>query len=178
MFLMSSARQCRESPPSTFVIENFSTMKIFFTAILALTTAVGVAQDVTQIRKSQFNLDNGIAISGYDPVAYFRQGKAVKGKQQFAVFAQGVTYYFASNENKEDFKKDPSRYEPQYGGWCAYAMGKDGTKVEVDPETFKIIDGKLFLYYNRLFNNTLKSWNKDEANLKAKADVNWKKFYH
>jgi len=82
------------------------------------------------------------------------------------------------NIDKEEFKKNPSRYEPQYGGWCAYAMGKDGSKVEVDPETFKIIDGKLYLYYNKFFNNTLKSWNKDEPNLKAKADVNWKQFYH
>jgi hypothetical protein len=57
-------------------------------------------------------------------------------------------------------------------------MGKDGSKVEVDPGTFKIIDGKLYLYYNKIFNNTLKSWNKDEVNLKSKADVNWKKFYH
>jgi len=57
-------------------------------------------------------------------------------------------------------------------------MGKDGSKVEVDPGTFKIIDGKLYLYYNKFFNNTLKSWNKDEVNLKSKANINWKKFYH
>ena len=65
-------------------------------------------------------------------------------------------------------------YEPQYGGWCAYAMGTSGEKVKVDPETFKIIDGRLFLFYNAFFNNTLNSWNKDEKNYHTKADQNWK----
>lgn len=153
-------------------------MKVVFTVFFTLLTSISFGQDVAQLRKSQFNLSNGIAINGYDPVAYFKQGKAVEGKKELAVFDQGVTYYFSSNENKDEFKKDPSRYEPQYGGWCAYAMGKDGSKVEVDPGTFKVIDGKLYLYYNKFFNNTLKSWNKDESNLKAKADINWKKFYH
>jgi len=153
-------------------------MKTIFSIFIALISMTCFSQDVTQLRKAQFNLDNGIAINGYDPVAYFKKGSAVKGKNELAVFDQGVTYYFSSVENKEEFKKNPSNYEPQYGGWCAYAMGKDGSKVEVDPGTFKIIDGKLYLYYNKFFNNTLKSWNKDEVNLKSKADVNWKKFYH
>ena len=153
-------------------------MKTVFSILIALISTTCFSQDVTQVRKAQFNLDNGIAINGYDPVAYFKKGAAMKGKNELAVFDQGVTYYFSSVENKEEFKKSPSNYEPQYGGWCAYAMGKDGSKVEVDPGTFKIIDGKLYLYYNKFFNNTLKSWNKDEINLKSKADVNWKKFYH
>src|SRR5215470_15799725 len=152
-------------------------MKMFLAVVLTMITVVSIGQDAAQLRKSQFNLDNGVAVSGYDPVTYFKQQKAIKGKKEFAVFHQGVTYYFSSDENKEEFKKDPSKYEPQYGGWCAYAMGKDGSKVEIDPGTFKIIDGKLFLYYNKFFNNTLKSWNKDESNLKIKADVNWKRFY-
>ena len=156
----------------------FIKMKIFFTIILAIASTACRAQDATQLRKSEFNLSNGVAVSGFDPVAYFKQGAAVKGKKDLAVFDQGVTYYFSSVENKDEFKKNPLNYEPQYGGWCAYAMGKDGSKVEVDPETFKIIDGKLYLYYNKFFNNTLKSWNKDETNLKSRADLNWKKFYH
>ena len=80
-------------------------------------------------------------------------------------------------ENKEAFKNAPARYEPQYGGWCAYAMGNDGSKVEIDPETFKIVDGKLYLFYNKYFTNTLKSWNKQEPELKKKADQNWQKIY-
>lgn len=80
--------------------------------------------------------------------------------------------------NKEEFIKNPAKYEPAYGGWCAYAMGSDGEKVSVDPKTFKIVNGRLNLFYNKFFNNTLDDWNKDEANLKKKADVNWQKTVH
>ncbi|MDW8849391.1 YHS domain-containing (seleno)protein [Flavobacterium sp. MMLR14_040] len=128
-------------------------------------------------RVAQYNVENKVAIQGYDPVAYFNQAKAIKGKKEISALYQGVIYKFSSNENKDAFLKNPSKYEPQYGGWCAYAMGSSGGKVEINPETFKIIDGKLYLFYNEYFNNTLKSWNKDEANLKSKADTNWKKFY-
>lgn len=150
--------------------------RIFLAAIVFLVSITAFSQDA--LRKKQLNLDKkGIAIEGYDPVAYFRQGKAIEGSSSNAVIHQGVTYYFSSVENKEEFKKNPSKYEPEYGGWCAYAMGKNGEKVEIDPETFKIVNGKLFLFYNKFFNNTLKTWNKDEANLHTKADANWKKFY-
>ncbi|HEX5654607.1 MAG TPA: YHS domain-containing (seleno)protein [Chitinophagaceae bacterium] len=147
--------------------------------ILALTASVlTFAQDHSADRKKQFNLDNNLAIDGYDPVAYFKSNKAVKGKKELAVYHQGVIYHFSSVENKEEFKKHPSKYEPEYGGWCAYAMGAKGEKVSVDPETFKILNGKLYLFYNRAFNNTLKSWNKDEVNLKTRADASWQKIFH
>lgn len=125
------------------------------------------------IRVKKFNLDNKVAIQGYDLVAYFTQNKAVKGKKEFAVDADGVIYYCSSVENKAKLLKNFKAYEPQYGGWCAYAMGFTGEKVEIDPETFKILDGKLYLFYHTWTNNTLPKWNKDEANLKAKADKNW-----
>lgn len=136
------------------------------------------AQDLVTARKKQYNLDDGIAIQGYDPVAYILQGKAAKGSKDMAVFYQGVTYYFSTPVNKEEFKKNPSRYEPEYGGWCAYAMGAKGEKVSVDPKTFKVVAGKLYLFYNKYFNNTLTDWNKDETNLKRKADENWMKTFH
>ncbi|MBI3720796.1 MAG: YHS domain-containing protein [Sphingobacteriales bacterium] len=150
--------------------------QIFFAALILLAGVNAFSQEA--LRKKEFNLSkNGLAINGYDPVAYFKQNKAIEGSSNFATVYQGATYYFSSAENKEEFKKNPAKYEPQYGGWCAYAMGKNGEKVAIDPETFKIIDGKLFLFYNRFFNNTLKSWNKDEANLHTKADTNWKKIF-
>jgi YHS domain-containing protein len=124
-------------------------------------------------RAKDFNLENNLAIKGYDPVAYFNQKKAIKGKKELAQTHQGVTYYFSSNENKEAFLKNPETYEPQYGGWCAFAIGDDNKKVPINPETFKIVDGKLYLFYNAYFNNTLKSWNKNESQLKAQADKNW-----
>ena len=130
------------------------------------------AQNTTADRVKHLNLEKGIAIQGYDPVAYF-SNKALKGDKQFTTNYKGVVYYFSSESNKNNFLKNPSKYEPQYGGWCAFAMGDNGKKVEIDPETFKIIDGSLYLFYNAFFNNTLKSWNKDEKNLKAKADKNW-----
>jgi YHS domain-containing protein len=133
------------------------------------------AQQAT--RTSQFNMEKGVAIQGYDPVAYFSQNKAVKGKKEFAVAAEGITYYFSTVENKELFRKDYKKYEPQYGGWCAYAMGATGEKVEIDPEKFKIVAGKLYLFYYSWTNNTLNKWNKAEASLKSKADISWAKFY-
>lgn len=148
----------------------------FLTIVLALCTGASFSQVATVGRKKHFNLSkSGLAIDGYDPVAYFKASKAIEGKKEFAVNHQGVVYYFSTAENKEAFLKTPFAYEPQYGGWCAYAMGKNGDKVNVDPGTFKVINGKLYLFYNRFFNNTLTSWNKDEANLKSKADVNWQK---
>ena len=130
-----------------------------------------------QKRAGMFNLEKGLAVQGYDVVSYFKN-KAEKGSTSLAVIYQGVRYHFSSAANKEEFKKNPGKYEPQYGGWCAYAMGESGEKVEVDPETFKILNGKLYLFYNKRFNNTLKSWNKDEQNLKPKADANWSKLIH
>lgn len=125
------------------------------------------------LRISQFNLENKVAIQGYDPVAYFKLNKALPGKKEISTKYKSVIYYFSSKENLELFSKNPSNYEPQYGGWCAYAMGNSGEKVEINPETFKIIDGKLYLFYNAYFTNTLKSWNKNEKSLKNKADNNW-----
>jgi len=138
-----------------------------------LFVAVGV---VAQQPAHSCNVNSsGIAIDGRDPVAYFVMGKAVEGKKEYSYSIDGATYYFSSPQNRDLFKAMPAKYQPQYGGWCAYAMGAKGEKVEVDPETFKIVDGKLYLFYNKYFNNTLKSWNKDEAGLKMKADANWTK---
>lgn len=131
------------------------------------------AQTATK-RTTEFNLENKIAIQGYDPVSYFK-GKPLKGKKEITTTYEGILYNFSSVANRDAFLKKPTSYEPQFGGWCAYAMGSSGDKVEINPETFKILDGKLYLFYNAYFNNTLKSWNKDEVNLKKKAESNWKK---
>ena len=141
--------------------------------VLLFSTTV-FSQSISK-RVTDFNLEKKVAIQGYDPVAYFVQKKAVKGKSTLVSTYDGVVFYFSSQANKDLFLKNPSSYEPQYGGWCAYAMGENNEKVEINPETFKIIDGKLYLFYNAYFNNTLKSWNKNETNLKKKADTNWKK---
>jgi YHS domain-containing protein len=152
-------------------------MKQFLLLVLSTTLCMCTIHAQNPLRKTQFNVEKSIAIQGYDPVVYFTQNKAVKGNKQFSANADGIIYYFSSAANKELFVKDYSKYEPQYGGWCAYAMGATNSKVEIDPETFKIINGKLYLFYHSWVNNTLNKWNKDETNLKAKADKNWQTFY-
>ncbi len=149
-------------------------MKSIFSILCSFST---FAQDATALRKKHFNLGKGIAIKGYDPVSYFTENKAVKGSKDLAVLHQGILYYFSTVANKEMFKASPFKYEPEYGGWCAYAMGDNGEKVSVDPETFKIVNGKLYLFYNKYFTNTLKDWNKNEGTLKKNADLNWPKLF-
>ncbi|MBI1770157.1 MAG: YHS domain protein [Bacteroidetes bacterium] len=126
-------------------------------------------------RKKNFNIKKNVAIEAYDPVSYF-DGKPSEGDSKFMATHKGVTYYFSTAANLSKFKVSPEKYEPAYGGWCAYAMGENGEKVKIDPETFKIVEGKLYLFYNFWGNNTLTDWNKNEKSLKVKADQNWKKF--
>jgi YHS domain-containing protein len=138
---------------------------------------IGFSQNSNGKMVAQNLTKNGVAISGFDAVSYFST-KPQKGKSTFNVAYNSATYYFCNAENKAKFEANPAKYAPIYGGWCAYAMGETGEKVEVDPMTFKIIDGKVYLFYNAFFNNTLKTWNKNEADLKKKADVNWLKLSH
>jgi YHS domain-containing protein len=127
----------------------------------------------TALRTKNFNTEKGLAIQGYDPISYFISGKDIEGNKSISVTIEGITYYFSSQKNKDLFLKDPKKFEPQYGGWCAYAMGALGEKVEVDPETFKIYDGKLYLFFHSWTNNTLPKWNADEKNLRPKAEKYW-----
>lgn len=144
--------------------------------IIITTVVLGVAVNAQDagVHARHLNLEKGLAIQGYDPVSYF-QGKAAKGSKEHTVNHQGTIYYFVSAANAGAFKREPAKYEPQYGGWCAYAMGAKGEKVSVDPKTYKITGGKLYLFYNRFFNNTLEDWNEDEKGLQGKADINWQK---
>lgn len=141
--------------------------------ILALVIVVKAQNPNAHSKHS--NLEDGLALQGYDPVAYFTKGKAIEGLSKWSFIYQGAQYYFSSVDNLNLFKSNPTGYEPQYGGWCAYAMGESGEKVEVDPKTFKVFNGKLYLFYNFYFNNTLKTWNQNEIKLKSKADENWNK---
>lgn len=131
------------------------------------------SQDII-IRKKEFLIEKGVAIGGYDPVAYFSKTPQ-KGKKELNYIYEGIKYQFVNETNKAAFIKTPLKFEPQYGGWCAYAMGNKGEKVEIDPETYKILNGKLYLFFHPFYNNTLTDWNKDEKNLKIKADANWEK---
>lgn len=111
------------------------------------------------------------AIKGYDPVAYFTENKAVKGDPKFSYQWSDVTWNFASESNLNLFKAEPTKYAPQYGGWCAYAMA-DGTKVGVDPKSFDIKNGKLYLNYNKKIQ---KKWQRKTEKYIPKADLRWSK---
>jgi YHS domain-containing protein len=152
----------------------FSLVLLACLLILQIATLAQTPSDA--VRRNQFNTENGLALSGYDPVAYHKDARAVKGSTQLTATYKGIIYRFASAANRDLFLKNPARYEPAYGGWCAYAMGATGEKVEVDPETFEVRDGRLYLFYHSLFNNTLPKWQKDEPNLQRKADANWQRF--
>jgi len=146
--------------------------KVLLTVIIAF-FSIGVVVQAQNVAGHYNEAKNGVAIDGYDPVAYFNKGKAIKGSKKYSVTHNGTTYYFSSERHMQAFKSNPENFEPQYGGWCAYAIGATGEKVEVDPGTFKITDGKLYLFYNKWLTNTLNLWNDDESNLTTKAEENW-----
>ena len=148
---------------------------ILISVIVLLTLFLAAHQAIAQNTHLQhYNLKSTLAIQGYDPVSYFKKGPQ-KGAKSIIYMHKGITYRFVNAENRKTFIANPEKYEPQYGGWCAYAMGKDGSKVAINPKTYKIKDGKLYLFYNAWGTNTLSYWNKDEANLQPKADTYWKK---
>lgn len=127
---------------------------------------IALAQD------TGLNAPEGIALHGYDLVSYFRQEPS-PGTEDFKTSYKGIVYQFSNDANLMEFIENPEKYLPKYGGWCAYAMGVNGEKVDVDPNTYKIIDGELYLFYNSLLNNTLKKWNRQEKSLLKQANKNW-----
>jgi YHS domain-containing protein len=153
-------------------------MKLNLLIILTCLTFSLFAQPENANRKRNFNTANYVALREFDPVSYF-QGKPAKGTQQFEYHHKGIFYYFASDANREEFKKAPGKYEPAYGGWCAYTLANTGERVKIIPTAYKIVDGKLLLFYNFNSDNRLMKWNAgDEKKLKAAADKNWQKSMH
>ncbi len=111
----------------------------------------------------------GVAISGYDPVAYFTEGKPVPGEMGHALMWRGVTWYFANAETMEAFEMNPEAYAPQYGGYCAYAMSK-GAVAPTVPEAFTVAGGRLYLNYST---EVRAIWRQDIAGNIALADSHW-----
>lgn len=141
---------------------------------LLLTTNTFGSESKAYLHK--YNLpSSGVALEGYCPVAYFAVNKAVKGKPEFASTYKDVTYYFVSQEAKATFEKNPGKYLPAFGGWCALGMAV-GDKFPVDPTHFKIVNGKLMLFLKNRDVDALKLWNDgNEAELAKKAEAHWKK---
>jgi YHS domain-containing protein len=112
-----------------------------------------------------------LAIQGYDPVAYFTDGKAVKGDSKFQATSKGATYYFASDDHRAMFEKEPAKYEPLFGGYCGYGASKNRL-IPIEPDAFAMIDGHLVLQKNK---DVLGYWNEDPKGTYEKAQANWPK---
>lgn len=113
----------------------------------------------------------GVAVGGYDPVAYFTEKKPVAGSKDITLEHMGVMWRFASEANRETFKADPAKYAPQYGGYCAWAVSQ-GYTAKGDPNAWTVHDGKLYLNYNKTVQHT---WEKNIPGNVSKGDANWPK---
>jgi YHS domain-containing protein len=134
-------------------------------AIVPLTPPSLAAQRVMQVNTDE----RGLAITGYDPVAYFTAGKPMLGSAAFTATHDGATWHFASAAHRDLFVKDPARYAPQYGGYCAFGVAGN-YKVKVDPEAWRIEGGKLYLNYDK---GVQRRWLADIPGYLAKSERNW-----
>jgi YHS domain-containing protein len=118
------------------------------------------------------NVDGGgVAMRGFDPVAYFKDGQPTKGDAQFSAAFEGATYHFATAANRDAFVAEPAKFAPQFGGFCAMAAVFE-KKFDGDPGVWKIVDGKLYLNVNA---DVAKKWSEDVPGNISKANVNWPK---
>jgi YHS domain-containing protein len=133
--------------------------------ILAITLLVLACNAV-----AQSNVDSsGLALKGYDPVAYFTEKQPVQGKAEFTAQHEGATYRFASAANRDAFAAAPAKYAPQYGGYCAFGMAS-GYKAPIEPDAWTVVDGKLYLNYNQSVRGR---WSSDIPGHVRKADAQW-----
>jgi YHS domain-containing protein len=128
------------------------------------TPSVGAAQSAINTLGT-----DGVAIKGYDPVAYFTEGAPHKGKPEFVAEHKGVKWHFASAENKALFEADPEKYTPAYGGFCAYGVSQ-GYLVKIEPDAWAIRDGTLYLNYDK---SVQTQWAEKPAEYIAEADRQW-----
>ncbi|MFK7996492.1 MAG: YHS domain-containing (seleno)protein [Granulosicoccus sp.] len=144
----------------------------FLLVLTLLFTCHGLAladAPVNTLEKALFGYKpNGIAIRGYDTVAYFTESKPVEGDSAYSTEWMGATWHFASQENLTTFTENPERYAPQYGGYCAYGVAQ-GYLVKVEPDQWSIVDDKLYLNFD---NSVQKKWVKDIPGYIATADGN------
>ncbi len=140
----------------------------FLVIILSVVSFDVFAQNIDN-RSAHFNLQKGIALKGFDPVTFFSTDKPVRATGSISYTHKGVKYFFACNNNLSAFKDNPSQYEPQYGGWCAYNMSKDGKKVTAFPQIFTVKNNKLYFFHSEA---AQEKWLAEEE-MKQEADDNW-----
>jgi YHS domain-containing protein len=138
-------------------------------AVTVITSIMMFFTGLVPASAGQYFERNGLAIEGYDPMAYFTVMMPVKGTPEFRADHHGSTFYFVSAAHRDAFAADPSTYAPQYGGYCAYGMAK-GYKAAIDPAAFTVVGGKLYLNYSE----TVRSqWLSNMSGYIGKADANW-----
>ena len=147
-----------------------SSVRSLFPYLIALATAVMLDTGAFAEGKTLLNVDKtGLAVQGHDVVAFFTDGKPEKGAPQFASSYGGATYYFASAEHKSAFEKDPAKYVPQFGGYCAFGVSKNKL-VPIEVDAFQVVNGRLLLQYDKGIRD---KFNKDTAGNLKLADTNW-----
>ena len=142
-------------------------------AVIMLLALAGLGHTADERSAPVNQSSDGVAIEGYDPVAYFTDSKPVMGSSEYTYQWHGAVWRFASAQHRDAFAKSPESYAPQYGGYCAYGVSQ-GHTASVDPAAWKIINGKLYLNYNREVQGLLL---KDPAAEIEKADRNWPKLH-
>ena len=140
------------------------TRRLILAGALAFAATPALAED--PVYTSSFS---NVAVSGYDAVAYFTEGKPVEGSDDFTADYNGATWRFSSAGNRDAFLENPARFAPQYGGYCAWAVSQ-GYTASTDPEAWKIVDDKLYLNYSK---SVQASWEQDIPGHIAKGDANW-----
>jgi YHS domain-containing protein len=137
-------------------------------AFLVVAVAVIASVQLKAQKAEVFSTKSG-AINGYDPVAFFTEQKPVKGNDQFTYKWKDAEWHFSSQQNLDSFAKHPEKYAPQYGGYCAYGCS-EGHKAPTIPDTWTIINGKLYFNYN---NKVKELWNKNREERIEQANKNW-----
>jgi hypothetical protein len=135
-------------------------------ALWAVLLWAGPALAASSVNRSLFG---GVALKGYDPVAYFVQGQPVKGRKEFVFRWSDATWKFSSVEHRDLFARDPAAYAPQFGGYCAWAVSQ-GYTADIDPASWKIVSGKLYLNYDP---EVQARWAQDIPGFIARAEKNW-----
>jgi len=148
-------------------VRNFAAALALVFGVLAANSAMAVAE--TNVSSGLTLKGEALAVHGYDVVAYFTKGKPVRGRAEHSTVFKSATYRFASKEHLEAFEKDPARYAPQFGGYCAYGVAV-GAKFDGDPHLWRIVDGKLYFNLNEEIQQT---WEKDIPGNITKANRNW-----
>lgn len=151
-------------------MQRFTHPRVLAVAIaLSATTIVALSVEAQTGGKTTYNSTGGVALDGHDVVAYFTDGGPVKGAAAFTHTWQGTTWRFVSAANRDAFVTEPEKYAPQFGGFCAYGVSR-GYAVDIDPEAWSIVDGRLYLNYSKSVQRT---WEKDRATYIRKAEANW-----